>query len=112
MFRSPNTTVTGDKFEVETIRFAWLKAAPIIGQDPKIFRKDIFGNWIKKSDYGNLNSEFGWEIDHIKPVIKKGLDYLDNLQPLHWNNNRLKGDNFLNWNIPINSQEPNKSQYF
>ena len=29
---------------------------------------------MKKSEYGNVNSEFGWEIDHIIPLSKNGLD--------------------------------------
>ncbi len=105
MLRSPNTTVQGNKFEKININFVWLKATTIPGCNPEIFRKDIFGAWIKKSQFGKVDSQYGWEIDHIKPVEKKGLDYLDNLQPLHWKNNRLKGDNYPNCNIEINREE-------
>ncbi|MFN9492952.1 MAG: HNH endonuclease signature motif containing protein [Sphingobacteriales bacterium] len=52
---------------------------------------------IKRSDYGNTNSRYGWEVDHIKPVSKDGKDDLQNLQPLQWENNRYKSDNFPQW---------------
>ena len=42
------------------------------------FRKDQCGAWIKWSDYGNRNSKYGWEIDHIKPASKGGDDVISN----------------------------------
>ena len=36
----------------------------------------------------------GWEIDHIKPVARGGSDDLSNLQPLYWETNRNKGDQY------------------
>ncbi|MCK4464768.1 MAG: HNH endonuclease [Bacteroidales bacterium] len=50
------------------------------------------GSWIKRFDFGNAFSDYGWEIDYIKPKLKAGSDDLSNLQPLHCNNNRAKGD--------------------
>jgi 5-methylcytosine-specific restriction endonuclease McrA len=47
------------------------------------------------ADYG-ITSTYGWEIDHIKPVAKRGGDEITNLQPLQWENNRRKGDDYPN----------------
>ncbi len=56
------------------------------------FRKDACGAWIRLQDYGNRDSAWGWEIDHISPG---GPDILSNLRPLHWKNNCAKSDGRL-----------------
>lgn len=43
---------------------------------------DDYKNILKKDAYKDEKSEFGWEIDHIKPVWKGGHDSLANLRPL------------------------------
>ena len=53
---------------------------------------------MKRDEHGNTNSLTGQEIDHKKPVAKSGNDDSNNLQPLQWENNRHKGDNWPNWN--------------
>jgi 5-methylcytosine-specific restriction endonuclease McrA len=61
------------------------------------WRFDACGALIERSKYGDTDSNLGWEIDHVVPVSKNGVDSLWNLQPLHWQNNRKKGDGmFLN----------------
>lgn len=52
------------------------------------------GSPIRYSDHGNTNSKHGWEIDHILPTAKGGRTVLDNLQPLYWETNRSKGDQY------------------
>ena len=75
--------------------FVWKKARVVPNNGENIFRQDECGAWIKYSDYGNRDSLFGWEIDHIKPCSHGGLDALSNLRPLHWKNNAYKSDGRL-----------------
>lgn len=73
-------------------RAAWSKARIIPGYDTSIIRMDICGAWIRWIDYGNTDSEWGWEVDHIYPASLGGTDHTNNLQALQWENNRAKGD--------------------
>lgn len=70
----------------------WNKATPIPGRDSSIWRKDAYGSIILFEAYGNTESPFGWEIDHIVPKAEGGSDDINNLQPLQWENNRRKAD--------------------
>ncbi|KFZ27346.1 MAG: HNH endonuclease [Candidatus Izimaplasma bacterium HR2] len=79
-------------FSDSVIDKVWEKGKVISGVNPKVKRKDKCGGTIAKSAYGDHNSNFGWDIDHIKPSSKGGTNVLSNLQPLHWKNNANKGD--------------------
>jgi 5-methylcytosine-specific restriction endonuclease McrA len=74
------------------INFVWEKGHVVPGSPSAMWRKDCFGTWMKRSDYGDCSSPFGWEIDHIRPSFLLGPDDLNNMQPLNWRNNRSKGD--------------------
>jgi len=37
-------------------------------------------------------SPYGWEIDHIFPVSRGGLDVFPNVRALHWRNNVRRGN--------------------
>lgn len=78
-------------FSQNQIDQVWNKASIITGENPNVWRQDTCGAWINKESYGT-EDKFGWEIDHKHPVAKGGSDNLSNLQPLHWKNNRNKGD--------------------
>ena len=79
----------------ETIWQVWNKAFNITIADAPLWRKDECGAWIKRVDYGNRNSQYGWEIDHIIPVSKDGTDDITNLRPLQWENNVRRSDGSL-----------------
>lgn len=65
----------------------WRKGHPIKDYDPNRWRRDDFGRAMKYSEYGNRNSDYGWEIDHIKPKADGGSDDLGNLRPLNYKSN-------------------------
>lgn len=83
-------------FSQKTIDAVWEKGQFVRGKDTDKYRKDQCGALIYKASYG-LQTEMGWQIDHIKPVSRGGTDHLNNLQPLHWENNQGKGDNWPTW---------------
>lgn len=51
----------------EMIQNVWDKGKVTAGNDKEKWRKDECGAWISRMEYGNRNSQCGWEIDHISP---------------------------------------------
>jgi len=100
MARNPNTTTSGGAFSEATIEAVWAKGTP----EPNYpgFRKDKCGASMQRTKYGKTE-QWGWEIDHIKPVSQGETDDLSNLQPLQWENNRHKGDDYPNWTCKVRS---------
>jgi hypothetical protein len=70
--------------------------------DPQVRRKDGCGAWIDWAAYGMcIENGTGWEIDHAVPVAVGGGDEITNLQPLQWQNNRHKGDDWPTWSCLV-----------
>ncbi len=79
----------------EQIEAVWQKGTPVANNDPAVWRKDECGAWIHRPNYGNRNSQYGWEIDHITSQDHGGSDAPSNLRPLQWQNNAAKSSGRL-----------------
>ena len=95
--RTQGTKSGGSNFNEEEIQEVWEKGIAVLGYDKDVYRLDSCNALIKRSEYGRIHGSNGWEIDHIKPVAKGGGDEISNLQPLYWENNRHKSDNYPVW---------------
>lgn len=107
---TPDMSYEQRKFEdmdLEAIRLAdpeyhsWLKK--------KVFERycDDGGNYHSASGNYISSNRSDFEIDHIKPISKGGKTTLDNLQLLHWRENRKKGDK---WNPPAPEKDSPKQR--
>nr|WP_294778182.1 HNH endonuclease signature motif containing protein [uncultured Flavobacterium sp.] len=92
MSRNRNTDNHGNNWSEETKSRVWEKGKVDPNFDPKEWRRDVCGFAMRYSDFGERDSLYGWEIDHIYPVAMGGNDDFNNLQPLHWKNNLEKAD--------------------
>ncbi|MGI8604077.1 MAG: hypothetical protein ACR2OZ_13945 [Verrucomicrobiales bacterium] len=71
-------------YEREVIERVWQLAHSVAGNDPSLWRKDEFGAWLYWLDYGDRNSQFGWEI--FDGSLGRGNFGLAALRPLQWQN--------------------------
>ena len=69
-------------FSLETLLRIWQKGSIVRGKDPKLYRRDCYGNIMYWSSYGKF-TKLGWNVDHSKPIAKGGTNHLNNLQPMN-----------------------------
>lgn len=104
-----------ENYNEELIQTIWEKGLVQEGFDPNVARKDACGAWILRNQYGNTDSNFGWEIDHVYPRALGGTTIEENLRPMQWQNNRSKGDDYPSYMASMravnNENEPIEGQY-
>lgn len=88
----------------EKKEYCWNHAQIVEGYDKDTIRKDACGAWILKAHYGMRDSAFGWEVDHVFPVIMGGDDFEQNLRAMQWKNNESKGDDYPEYTSVIQSE--------
>lgn len=95
----------------QLINEVWNKGRIIDGYPESQIRQDACGAWIRRDDYGKIESPFGWDIDHIFPqkklttfdVPQIEIDDIRNLRPMHWKNNVSKGTDYPSYRAVVKS---------
>ena len=91
---------------------AWNAAQTVDGFNKELYRKDACGAWIMWDKYGDTNSIYGWQVDHICPqnllsslgYSQKKIDDPKNLRALQHQNNASKGDDYPGYIAVVTSE--------
>ena len=78
------------EFAKREIQEVWGFGIPVAGYDPDSLRKDICGAWMRRENFGDHDSRFGWEIDRIISPEAGGVNEIFNLRPMQWENKKAK----------------------
>lgn len=87
----------------ELLLAVWRNAEVVDGTDSRIWRKDFAGAWMRYDHYG-MKDSYGWRIDHRRPLAHGGTNDIRNLQPLQWENNLEKSDDYPYFSTKITSR--------
>ena len=93
------------EYTKEQLDAIWRKGIVVDGYDPDFIRKDACGAWILRNSYGNLDSDYCWDVDHICPqaVLEKmgigeeQINNIRNLRPINHKNNLSKASDYPNY---------------
>ncbi len=94
-------------------KYAWQAAQIVDNYDENLIRKDACGAWIMWDKYGDTDSIYGWQVDHICPQKKlldlgfsqDQIDEKENLRALQHQNNASKGDDYPSYMAVVTSEE-------
>lgn len=89
----------------------WKKGTVVDKYDENRWRKDACGAWMNYNEYGNTDSKYGWQVDHIFPnsfledndVSEEDRDNLINLRPMQWKNNDVKDKDYPTYDSAVTS---------
>lgn len=101
------------KYSNDVIWKVWSKGEIFAGNDPVFWRKDQCGAWIFRGHYGRKDSEYGWVIDHIKPLSEGGADDISNLIPMQWDNTTRKSDGCIECHVTsagVHNDKPHENR--
>ncbi len=70
------------RYDDEVLSAVWEYAEVVPGNDADLWRKDEFGNWIYRFDFGKRNSEFGWEV--FDPGVGRHHQGIYAMRPMQW----------------------------
>ncbi len=84
MADAPQTDWDYPAYDRTVIDHVWSLAQEVSGNDAGLWRKDEFGAWMHRLEYGNRRSQFGWEI--YDPNISGSSFGLRTLRPMQWQN--------------------------
>lgn len=69
-------------YDRHLIDSVWEFAEVVPGNDSELWRKDEFGQWICRADFGKRYSEFGWEI--FDPGVGRHAQGVYAMRPMQW----------------------------
>lgn len=81
-FEFPAEQVQRRSYDRELVDSVWEFAEVVRGNDAALWRKDEFGHWICRRDFGRRDSEFGWEI--FDPGVGRHTQGVYAMRPMQW----------------------------
>jgi hypothetical protein len=92
---SPATISPAPSWTEEQILAAWNQGQIAERFNPDKWRKDPCGAWIARQQFGNKQSNFGWEIDAVALEAGGVNGSSSVLRPLQWKNASAKTNDKL-----------------